>query len=614
MQKQKFLATLAAIGLMASAMVGIAAPAMAGNDGVCPVNSTDHIDPGDGIKEVTYTTVAPVYIIGYCVKAGSAEQELGPVEVSVDPTTSITFSYPLADKDISHYSILTATDVCLDDEGYQSDPAECTVDEPDPEITSGVPTTETLTCLDGSRNWVTLPAVTGGAWVVTLGVQNTQYTSYAGAPPLGYGTYDLSLIDLDPNDLFAVTVGSWPWSAVDSSTLPCLTAGDPTFEPAVCAVEGSGITAGTYTVVAATGVRYEVSVDGATATDVLPGTYEVDTFPTAIVITAFAIDPSQLLAEPSTWSFTFVSPGTCTDEEQVKYSICHATEVVNAKNGWLALPPLPVSAIVSGHENHSGDIIPVINPEFPNGQNLTTVYPQQGNLTGAQILAGGCNNPDPDVATAAVSFIDATCVAGEKLILGAVSNASWGSATDLTGPQAYSFAATANAGAEFADGDPGDPTVKTFEGSLDGPLPANDPACDLPTFDLVMPQVSSVQPTCTAAGSYTLGAAAGYNPAYVKWTVDGVTDVPSGTYAVTTSRIVTIVAVPVAPHGFEFGWVQPAPIGFTVPGSAACDDLPTLAFTGSTSGSDAGLLIAGGLLFMGIAGVYARRRLVSRSE
>jgi hypothetical protein len=305
------------------------------------------------------------------------------------------------------------------------------------------------------------------------------------------------------------------------------------------------------------------------------------------------------------------SDPACAEEEHEKITLCHAKPADTAAQGWVEVEVDDNAVVTSAHfEEHDADIIP-ISPGVPDGKNLDTVF---SGFTGSQILANDCVLPEPGVATATVSFIDATCVVGEKLILGAVSNASWGSATNLTGPQDYSFAATANAGAEFADGDPGDDTKKTFEGSLDGPLPATDPACDLTTLDLVMPEVSSVQPTCTAAGSYTLGAAAGYNPAYVKWTVDGVTDVPSGTYAVTTSRIVTIVAVPVAPHGFEFGWVQPAPIGFTVPGATACDDLPTLAFTGSTSNSDAGLLIAGGLLFMGLAGVYARRRLVSRSE
>jgi hypothetical protein len=142
--------------------------------------------------------------------------------------------------------------------------------------------------------------------------------------------------------------------------------------------------------------------------------------------------------------------------------------------------------------------------------------------------------------------------------------------------------------------------------------------CDLPTFDLVMPKVSSVQPTCTADGSFTLGVEAGYNPAYVKWIVDGVANVASGTYPVTTSRTVTIVAVPVAPHGFEFGWNQPAPIKFTVPNKAVCGDLPTfdlptLAYTGSGTDGGAGLLFAGGLLVLGAAGVYSRRRWAARS-
>ena len=388
--------------------------------------------------------------------------------------------------------------------------------------------------------------------------------------------------------------------------------------------------------------------------------------------------------------------GECFEDnpEVTKYSICHATEVVDAKNGWLALGPLPAVAIVSGHGNHSGDIIPVIDPDFPNGQNLDTLYPNYGpGVTGADILEEGC--PDsvvkPDLATASLTFIPATCDAPEQLDLGnspisnatwgsdtdgsalgyhvvatvddgaefadgdgdpgnletktfsgtlddvlddpscdktpdlatatleftpascfaaespniagsAISNATWGSDTDAA-PLGYSIVATANQGAAFADGDPGNLT-KTFTGTLDPIFADNDPRC-LGTLGLVMPTVVFTQATCSAPGSYTLGVAQGYDPTHVTFTVNDVSGVPAGTYPVVGAQEVTVTAQPVAPNGLEFEWVDPPAFSFVNPG--ACGQLTTLALTG-TAVSYLGWTLGGGALFLGAALLFMRRR------
>jgi hypothetical protein len=202
--------------------------------------------------------------------------------------------------------------------------------------------------------------------------------------------------------------------------------------------------------------------------------------------------------------------GECFEDnpEVTKYSICHATEVVDAKNGWLALGPLPAVAIVSGHGNHSGDIIPVIDPDFPNGQNLDTLYPNYGpGVTGADILEEGC--PDsvvkPDLATASLTFIPATCDAPEQLDLGnsPISNATWGSDTDVSA-LGYHVVATADDGAEFADGDPGNLT-KTFSGTLDDVL--DDPSC-VTIPDLATATLAFTPASCFAAESPNIGGSA----------------------------------------------------------------------------------------------------------
>jgi len=80
------------------------------NDNVCPPLDSGKIDTtGDPMSITIPNAQAPLpagkVIVKYCVKAGSSNQGFGPIEVDVNPpATSVTFSYPLADKAISHYS------------------------------------------------------------------------------------------------------------------------------------------------------------------------------------------------------------------------------------------------------------------------------------------------------------------------------------------------------------------------------------------------------------------------------------------------------------------------------------------------------------------------------
>jgi hypothetical protein len=108
-----------------------------GNDGqVCPDNDTGHISGNS--PSVTVTAPDGKLISGYCVKAGSANQELGPESVTVDPaqkTVTITHS---SGKDISHYSLTYA------DEGEETT-TETTETETTETETTETETTETET-------------------------------------------------------------------------------------------------------------------------------------------------------------------------------------------------------------------------------------------------------------------------------------------------------------------------------------------------------------------------------------------------------------------------------------------------------------------------------------
>lgn len=156
-------------------------------------------------------------------------------------------------------------------------------------------------------------------------------------------------------------------------------------------------------------------------------------------------------------------------------------------------------------------------------------------------------------------------------------------------------------------------TVMASGKSFDIPIPT----CELPPLALVTPTTSVTQPTCTTAGSYTLGSIVGD----IVWTVDGKPGITNGTYpAPAGSSSVTVVAEPaVAGDGLDPDWVNPVVLRFAAPAGVCSFDPPTLpfdpptspltpptlAFTGLTIG--AGISLAGGLLFVGFAGLFVAR-------
>lgn len=105
-----------------------------------------------------------------------------------------------------------------------------------------------------------------------------------------------------------------------------------------------------------------------------------------------------------------------------------------------------------------------------------------------------CDTEGPLVATASVSLSDATCFAGQQVVLGTAVNSMWGDITDPVGTDDYSVTATANKNAEFGDA----PYLsKTFTGVLLGPIDPTDKRCELPT-DPETPDAFAI----TECGSY----------------------------------------------------------------------------------------------------------------
>lgn len=140
--------------------------------------------------------------------------------------------------------------------------------------------------------------------------------------------------------------------------------------------------------------------------------------------------------------------------------------------------------------------------------------------------------------------------------------------------------------------------------AIDLTYPDATPECsdpdDNPTLAQVLPEFSSTPLTCTAAGSYTIGAEFGA----VSWTVNGV-PTAAGTYQVKTPGTVTLEATPTNPDdSFDDAWVdEPVVLAFAFP-DGSCTTL--LALTGAAT--SAGIVWAAALVALTGVGILLMRR------
>lgn len=84
------------------------------NEGVCVDNGTK-VDVAGSHTTITLTAPTGYLISGYCVKAGSVQQGLGPEYVTVSPAQPQVVIAHTSGKDISHYTYTltpTPTPVC----------------------------------------------------------------------------------------------------------------------------------------------------------------------------------------------------------------------------------------------------------------------------------------------------------------------------------------------------------------------------------------------------------------------------------------------------------------------------------------------------------------------
>ena len=107
-----------AVIFTALSLASFASAAHANNDGqVCFDNGTK-VDVVGSHESITVTAPEGKLISGYCVKAGSIKQGLGPEYVEVDPPAASVVITHSSGKDISHYTVtyIDIEDGCMSGE------------------------------------------------------------------------------------------------------------------------------------------------------------------------------------------------------------------------------------------------------------------------------------------------------------------------------------------------------------------------------------------------------------------------------------------------------------------------------------------------------------------
>lgn len=170
-----------------------AAPALATNEGVC---SGDKVDTTTSITSITIEAPEGFLIVGYCVKAGSINQDLGPEYFTIEPATSVTFGHS-SGKDISHYSVSLVE---------QEQPTTTTT-SPSESTTTTVPVTvptTTIVVTSSTTEALTVPTVTVSCGTVIITGGQVEIAVNGAPTNLGPGVYT---IDIQPDSWWTAEYG-----------------------------------------------------------------------------------------------------------------------------------------------------------------------------------------------------------------------------------------------------------------------------------------------------------------------------------------------------------------------------------------------------------------------
>lgn len=153
-----------------------------------------------------------------------------------------------------------------------------------------------------------------------------------------------------------------------------------------------------------------------------------------------------------------VDPATCDLGQKLKYGAISNATFSGTPNNTVGPAAYAVTATAKNYALFAGN---ATTKQF-NGV-LTGPIGYQSENPNAPCYV----KPPVKTATATVTTEPATCDLGEKLVYGAITNASFsGTANGTYGPTAYAVTATADANAEFAGGS----LTEQFNGNLAGPI------------------------------------------------------------------------------------------------------------------------------------------------
>jgi len=195
-----------------------------------------------------------------------------------------------------------------------------------------------------------------------------------------------------------------------------------------------------------------------------------------------------------------------------------------------------------------------------------------------------CTPPPAVDAAAVVTTTAATCDLGEKLELGTITAADWGTPTRTTGPGDYEVTATAHDGHLFA----GDQPTLTLRGTLAGPLTGDD--CDdepvPPVEPPVSPPVTPVKPEPESTTKFSES-------------VDCSTD--------TITRVTTTTTTDVVFDAQENEWVETEPAVVVTSATRPADTTacPATVVTTETPGGSLAVTGADPAPFIWVAGILA---------